>query len=146
MKLATRKTSAPTRATLRRAPPQWRTPSDNETPLPDTVVTETPIPSPLQLREEARIAFLAQTMLPQLNQLELDHISALLALLVEGEWGAAVTRLLAKQSPKKKGIRDLECVETLPLPSSIPPDGGNKGNGRDALRPKHYLYIPPGRS
>ncbi len=49
---------------------------------PETAVTETPIPSPLQPREKARIAFLAQPMLPELDQLELDHISALLFLLV----------------------------------------------------------------
>jgi hypothetical protein len=40
-------------------------------------------------------------MLPEPEQLKLHHISALLALLVEGEWGAAVTRLLAKTVPKK---------------------------------------------
>jgi hypothetical protein len=63
---------------------------------------ETPQPSHLQLGEEARIAVLAQPMLPAPEQMELNHISALLALLVEGEWCAAVTRLLAKTVPKKK--------------------------------------------
>jgi len=69
---------------------------------PETVVMETPVPSPLQLREEARIAFLAQPLLLEPNQLELNHVSALLALMVEGEWSATVVRLLARQSPKKK--------------------------------------------
>jgi hypothetical protein len=41
-------------------------------------------------------------MLLEPAQLDLEHISALLALLIEGEWGAAVVRLLAKQWPKKK--------------------------------------------
>jgi hypothetical protein len=69
---------------------------------------ETHQPSPLQLKEEARIAFLAQHMLSEPEQFELNHISALLALLIEGEWVAAsVTRLLAKTVPKKNtpGIR-----------------------------------------
>jgi len=52
---------------------------------PESTTTETPIPTPLQLREEALIAFLAQPMHPEPDQRELDHISALLALLVEGE-------------------------------------------------------------
>ena len=63
---------------------------------------DTPILTPLQLREEARIAFLAQPMLPEPAQLDLAHISALLALLVEGEWGATGGHLLAQQWPKKK--------------------------------------------
>jgi len=41
-------------------------------------------------------------MLPKPDQLELDHISALLGLLVKGEWSAIIVRLLAKQWPKKK--------------------------------------------
>ena len=72
-------------------------------PRPDppvTVVTEAP--TPLQLREKARTAFLALPMLPELDQLEMDHVSALLALLVDGEWGSTVVSLLAKQWPKKK--------------------------------------------
>jgi len=69
---------------------------------PGASTKETPQPSPLQLREEARIAFLAQPMLPEPKQLELHHISALLALLVDGEWGATVIRLVAMQVPKKK--------------------------------------------
>jgi hypothetical protein len=62
---------------------------------------DTPILTPLRLKEEARIAFLAQPTLPEPAQLDLEHISAILALLIEGEWGATITRLLAKQWPKK---------------------------------------------
>jgi hypothetical protein len=63
---------------------------------PVTAPSETHIPTPLQLREEARIAFLAQPMLPEPVKLVLEHISALLALMVEGEWGTTAARLLAK--------------------------------------------------
>jgi len=69
---------------------------------PGTVATNTPHPSLLHLREEARIAFLTLPMLPEHEQLKLNHVSALLALLNEGELGATIIRLIAKQVPKKK--------------------------------------------
>jgi len=64
-----------------------------------TVVTEAP--TPLQLREEARTAFLTHPMLPEPAQLELDHVAALLALLVDGEGASTVVNLRAKQCTKK---------------------------------------------
>ena len=69
---------------------------------PVTNDTTNPHLTPQQLREEARTAFLAQPMIPEPKQLELNHISALLALLVEGELGEMVARLLAPQVPKKE--------------------------------------------
>jgi len=69
---------------------------------PGPIAEDTPIPSPLQLREEPRLAFLAHPMLPEPEELELSHISALLALLVDEEWSATVIRLIAKQVSKKK--------------------------------------------
>ena len=67
-----------------------------------TSAADTPNSSPLQLREEARLAFLTQPVLPEPEQLKLTHISALLALLVEGDWGVTIIRLIAEQVPKKK--------------------------------------------
>ncbi len=49
---------------------------------PATTAAESPHPSPLQLTEEVLTAFLAQPMLPETEHLELNHVSALLALLV----------------------------------------------------------------
>jgi len=101
MRLAIQRTPPPTQAHPQPDAPTMEKPIPQRD-LPGTTVAETPIPSPLQLREEARIAFLAQPMLIEPDQLEMDHVSALLALLVEGEWSATIVRLLAKQSPKKK--------------------------------------------
>jgi hypothetical protein len=86
-------------------PPQTCAPIvEDLTPRRDPLVpidTNTQHISPLQIREEARTAFLTHPMLPELEQLELNHISPLLALLVEGEWGEIVTRLLATSVPEK---------------------------------------------
>jgi hypothetical protein len=41
-------------------------------------------------------------MLPEHEQLELNHISALLALLVEGAWGETVTQLISEPMLRKK--------------------------------------------
>ena len=69
---------------------------------PGTIATDTPHSSPPQMREEARIAFLTHPMLPEPENLEQNHNSALLALLIEREWGETVIRLIAKVVPKKK--------------------------------------------
>ena len=63
---------------------------------------ETTQPSTLHLREEALTAFLAYPMLRKPEQLELNHISALLALLVEGAWGETVTHLISAPMQRKK--------------------------------------------
>ena len=63
---------------------------------------ETPHPSPLHFREEALTAFLAQPMLPEPEPLELNHVSALLALLVEGAWGETITQVIAAPMLKKQ--------------------------------------------
>jgi hypothetical protein len=41
-------------------------------------------------------------MLPKTEQLELNHVSALLALLVEGTWGDTIPQLLSAPMPRKQ--------------------------------------------
>ena len=92
--------------------------------LPATIVTEAP--TPLQLREEARTAFLALPMLPESDLLELDHVSALLALLVDGEWGSTVVNLLTKQWPKKKATTIWKAWEPYLSHPPAHPTGATK--------------------
>ena len=68
----------------------------------ETAPQETLTPSPLQLRTEAWEAFRAQPLLPDPSQLEHGHVSALLAHLTDGDWGAVVISLIAKPMSKKK--------------------------------------------
>jgi len=67
-----------------------------------THLQETPTLSPLHLRMEAWEAFRTQRLLPDPDQLELGHVSALFALLMDGDLGATVFKLIAKPMSKKK--------------------------------------------
>jgi len=105
-------------------PPPGTPTEGDPTPRQDpqaTTAAETPHLSPLRLREEALTAFLAQPMLPKPEHLELNHISALLAILVEGAWGETITQLLATLVLKKKASAICNtwrpCVSP-PLPSN----------------------------
>jgi hypothetical protein len=130
-------------------PPQTCAPT-LEDPIPqrDPLVstnTDTHHLFPLQIKEEARAAFLKQPVLPEPNQLELNHISTLIALLVEGEWGETVTRLLATSVPKKTASAIWNTWIPYLSHPPLPPDGGGGDKGGDAQTPHFRLYIPPGR-
>ena len=72
---------------------------------PTTTEAETPHPSPLQLREEALTAFIEQPMLSEPKHHKLNHISALLALMVKGDWGETFTQLLVTPMHKNKASK-----------------------------------------
>ncbi len=62
--------------------------------------------------EAARLAFLADHLLPLPEQLQLQSVEALLALLVEGDWAAAALRLLALPLPKPKATATWKAWKT----------------------------------
>ncbi len=93
-----------TGAPNRRAQPGVRAKGE-QPPTDPPAVTPTTVPaprSPQQLREDARIAFLVDLLLPAPAQQELNQVEALLAMLMGGEWAAAVLRLLVLPLPKPK--------------------------------------------
>ncbi len=85
---SSRRTQPAPLATGKQLPPQ-----DPPAAIPITV----PEPlAPQHIREEASIAFLANSLLPVPDKLELNQMEALLALLVGGEWAASILTLLSK--------------------------------------------------
>jgi hypothetical protein len=68
-------------------PPKPATTHEDPPNTSEDAVTlpETTIPTPLKLRTEAWEAFRAHTLFLVATQLELGHVSTLLALLVDGE-------------------------------------------------------------
>ncbi len=70
-------------------------PDDNQAPITTAAVT----------REEAYAAFLAAPLLPEPDQLRLEHISARLALLIEGPFQTAAIALITHgRTPEKAAM------------------------------------------
>ena len=86
-----------------------------------TTEPDTPTPTEPQLRAAAWKALWAQPLLPELADIDLKHISALIALLMDGEWGAVVIGLIANPMSRKKATEIWRAWEPyLAHPPSSP--------------------------
>jgi hypothetical protein len=107
----TEDTGASYRRTQPTVPPQEGQPPPADPPGVTPVMAPGP-GSPRQTREAARLAFLADHLLPLPEQLQLQSVEALLALQVGGEWAAAALRLLALPLPKPKATATWKAWKT----------------------------------
>jgi len=88
-----------------------------------TTEPDTPTLTELQLRAAAWEAFRVQPLLPTLVEMDLKHVSALVALLLDGEWGADSHWAHRQTQVPKTGNGDMASMGTIPLKTPLSPMG-----------------------